>query len=223
MDADRGAAEALLVLRARGRVSIDAVRLRGGLIVRGNGSVFGAAARAGRFELEVVGDPLKGRLSAPVGILSLRGGRPRASWSSSSSSDWSLVGRPWGVGRTPRDGVVLDRLLALALAVAAALLLLLLLLLSLDVTLDPASSSGLESSSSSASRWNEAGLRRGSAPPPNGANAPDLLVVVAPKLTLEDEEEGVRLELGVESEIEDEEKAGSRFCCCCCKVLEKRL
>ena len=37
-----------------------------------------------------------------------------------------------------------------------------------------------------------------------------------------DEEEEVRLELGVELEIGDEEKAGSRFCCCCCKGLEKR-
>ena len=48
-----------------------------------------------------VGDGLNGmfRLGFELGILSLRGGRPLAS-SSSSSSLGRLIGRPEGVGRT---------------------------------------------------------------------------------------------------------------------------
>lgn len=142
-------------------VSIDAVRLRGGLIVRGNGRVLGCIV------VVPVGDGLNGMLSAgfELGILSLRGGRPRA-YSSSSSSLGRFIGRPGGVGRRlicDDEELGLIRLCCCdGWGVGWGLL----------GPLGPGSSSGDESSSSSASRWKEAGLRRGREA--RGANAPEV-------------------------------------------------
>lgn len=82
-------------------VSIDAVRLRGGLIVRGNGSVLGCIVVVAAALLVVVevGEGLNGMFNAGfvLGILSFNGGRPLAS-SSSSSSLGRFFGLPGGVG-----------------------------------------------------------------------------------------------------------------------------
>ena len=155
---------------------MDPDLLRGGLgeLALGKGTL----GREG--DPDRVGLPANGRLRLPLeGILSLSGGNPGLENSSSSSSlNCGVDGLPGCVGRTPLRVSVAEELLGLTrlwcgvgggslAAVAGADGVLLVI-----PPLVPSSSSGLESSSSSASRWKLGVLRR--AGRRSGSKAPEL-------------------------------------------------